>query len=319
MLLTLLCAAVLLVSPQGQTGETLDDARKLVETKDFDGAKKILESLVAHDGSKAEYRYQLSRLLAGHYRDLDAAEEQMEKAVEMADGNAEYHFFMGSVYGAQAQAAGLLSKFSYAKKTKNQFERAVELQPDSIRYRNALFQYYIMAPGIVGGGTDKAKVQAQEVAKRDPFNGHLMLAQVAQKDDDLGGAEIEFKLAIAVKPDSWRPHHLLGYLYLQAKRPDDAIAQFQAYTRLAPKDPNSFDSLADGYLAKGDNDNALKSYLQALGVDPHFPSSLYGSGSCYDKKNMKAEALQQYREYIAENPKGQFTDKAKDRVEELSK
>ncbi len=315
----IVCAAFLFLCPPPQGGETLEDARKLFVAKDYDGARKILEAVVSRDGSNAEARYQLSKLLASHYRDIDAAEEMMEKAVELSEGNAEYHFFMGSIYGSQAQSAGLLSKFSYAKKTKNQFERAVELQPDTIRYRSALFTYYLRAPGIVGGGTDKARVQAQEVGKRDVFQGHVMMAQVAGNDNEFAEAEKEYTLAISANPASWRPHNLLGYLYIQMKRPDDAVSQFQEYVRLAPKDPNSYDSLADGYLAKGNNDEALKSYTQALSVDSHFPSSMYGAGSCYDKKGMKAEALQHFRQYLAENPKGQFAEKAKDRVEELSK
>jgi tetratricopeptide (TPR) repeat protein len=313
------CAVLLFFLSLSSGGENLTDAMRLVAAKDYDGARKILEAVVSHDGSNAEARYQLSRLLANHYRDFDAAEETMEGAVELADGNAGYHFFLGSVYGAQAQAAGLLSKFSYAKKTRDQFERAVALQPDSLRYRSALFAFYLMAPGIVGGGVDKARVQAQEVLKRDACEGYMMLAQIANSEDELDESEKEYKLAISAKPAEWRPHHMLGYLYCRMKRADDAVAQFQEYVRLSPKDPNSYDSLADGYLGKGNTDEALKSYLQALSLEPHFASSIYGAGSCYDTKGMKTEALHYFRQYLAEYPKGQYAGKAEERVDELSR
>jgi tetratricopeptide (TPR) repeat protein len=110
---------------------------------------------------------------------------------------------------------------------------------------------------------------------------------------------------------------LLGYLYLRMKRADDAVTQFREYVRISPKDPNSYDSLADGYLAKGNTDDALKCYTQALAIDPHFPSSVYGAGNCYEAKGMKADALKCFRQYLAENQKGPYADKAKERIEEL--
>jgi tetratricopeptide (TPR) repeat protein len=319
MIQMLACAALLLFSSMTTGGETVADAIKMAAAKDYDGARKVLEAVVSQNGSNTEARYYLSRLLANHYRDYDAAEEMMEATVEKADGNAEYHFFLGAVYGAQAQQAGLLSKFSYAKKTRDQFVRAVELQPDSVRYRAALLSYYLQAPGIVGGGVDKARIQAEEILKRDAYEGHMALAGIENKENQLENAEKEYRMAIAAKPAEWRPHHLLGYLYVRMKRADDAVTQFKEYVRLAPMDPNSYDSLADGYLAKDDTDDALKSYLQALSVDPHFPSSVYGAGNCYETKGMKAEALKSFQQYLAENPKGPYADKAKDKVEELSK
>ncbi len=313
------CAALLFSPSFPSSGETIEGALRLLAAKDYDGARRTLETVISQDGSDAEARYQLGRLLAGLYRDYDAAEEMMEKAVDQADGNAEYHFFLGSVYGTQAQLAGILSKFSYAKKTRNQFERAVTLQPDSVRYRSALLSYYLMAPGIVGGDVDKAREQAQEILRRDAFEGHLALARISDSEKELENAEKEYNLAIAARPASWRPHHLLGYLYLRMKRDDDAIAQFKEFVRLSPKDPNSYDSLADGYMAKGDTDEALKNFLQALSLDPRFPSSVFGAGNCYNAKGMKAEALQYFRQYLAENPKGTYAEKAKDRIDELAR
>ena len=315
----LTCAALLFFPSLTSSGESIAEAMKLLAAKDYDGARKTLETVISRDGSDAAARYQLGRLLAGHYRDFDAAEEMMEKAVENADGNAEYHFFLGSVYGTQAQLAGILSKFSYAKKTRNQFERAVTLQPDSVRYRSALLSYYLMAPGIVGGDVEKAREQAQEILRRDAFEGHMALARISDSEKEPENAEKEYNLAIAARPASWRPHHLLGYLYLRMKRNDDAVAQFKEFVRLSPKDPNGYDSLAEGYAAKGDTDEALKSFLEALSLDPHYPSSVFGAGNCYGAKGMKTEALQYFRQYVAENPKGAYADKAKEQIDELSK
>ena len=53
----------------------------------------------------------------------------------------------------------------------------------------------------------------------------------------------------------------------------DAIALFSANVELFPKEANSYDSLGEAYLAKGDKEKALKYYQKALAVDPGFPSA----------------------------------------------
>jgi tetratricopeptide (TPR) repeat protein len=203
------------------------DAMKMIAAKDYAGARKVLVAIVSQNENDTEARYRLSAVLAGRFHELDEAEALMERAVELADKNAEYHFFLGTVYGSQAQEAGLLSKLSYARKTRDQFERAVELQPDSVRYRQALFTYYLMAPGIVGGGVEKARTQAAEILMRAPYDGHMALAQIGENEKNDSASEQEYKLAIAANPDGWRAHHMLGYLFLRSKRVDQAIAQFK--------------------------------------------------------------------------------------------
>ena len=93
------CVALLLASPIAPGGENVADAMNLIAAKDFDGARKILEAVVSSDETNAEACYQLGRLLSGHYRDFDAAKEVLEKALERADGDAGYHFLLGTVYG----------------------------------------------------------------------------------------------------------------------------------------------------------------------------------------------------------------------------
>lgn len=297
---------------------SIADALKLIETGNNDAARKMLEEIITKDGSNAEAHYHLGRLLAGPFRKYDDAEEQLEKAVELAGTNAEYHFTLGNLYGIQAQNASVFSKLSYAGKVKDEFLRAVELSPETLRYRLALLGYYLQAPGIAGGSVSKAREQAGEILKRDPFEGHIASAQIAEYEKELTLAEQEYRSAISTNPDHWRGYHLLGYFYLKMKRADDAITQFQQYVKRAPKDPNSYDSLADGYIAKGNTDAALGNYLNALNINPVFPSSLYGAARCYDTLGKKIEARQYYLKYLDHVQKGDNADRARERVNDLT-
>ncbi len=61
-------------------------------------------------------------------------------------------------------------------KRRAEFERAVQLDPANVPARVDLAQYYTEAPAIMGGGLDKAREQAEQVAKYDAAKAHLILA-----------------------------------------------------------------------------------------------------------------------------------------------
>jgi tetratricopeptide (TPR) repeat protein len=60
----------------------------------------------------------------------------------------------------------------------------------------------------------------------------------------------------------------LGYELLGKKQIDQAIEIFKLNTLQFPESSNAFDSLGDGYVARGNNDLAMKNYQRALQLDP---------------------------------------------------
>jgi tetratricopeptide (TPR) repeat protein len=313
-----LCCLCLVLVFYTYAQSSLHDGLKFLEQKEYSRAREVFESILKADDANAEAHAGLARVLLAHDRDYDKAEEHLEKAVELNDTNAGYHFYLGNVYGAQAQRAGFFSKISYAKKVQKQFSRAVELGPEDIRYREALMMYYLMAPGIIGGSVEKAKEQAKEILQRKACPGHIAYAQIALYEKNSAWAEQELRQAIHADPKNWRPYHRLGYVYVEQHRYDEAIAQFTQYVVLAPDDANSYDSLGEGYFVKGEIDAAIKQFQKALSVNPKFSASIYNLGRSYEKKNLKSEAVRKYKEYLESEPDGQFADEVKKKVEELS-
>jgi tetratricopeptide (TPR) repeat protein len=53
----------------------------------------------------------------------------------------------------------------------------------------------------------------------------------------------------------------------------DAIREFEAYARIAPREPNPHDSQGEAYLKMGDAEKAVVAYSRALNVDPTFAPS----------------------------------------------
>jgi tetratricopeptide (TPR) repeat protein len=60
----------------------------------------------------------------------------------------------------------------------------------------------------------------------------------------------------------------LGYQLLNGGKIDDAIEVFNKNTELYPNSWNAWDSLAEGYMNKGDKQLAIQYYIKALGMAP---------------------------------------------------
>jgi tetratricopeptide (TPR) repeat protein len=102
--------------------------------------------------------------------DLDEAEDWIEKALKANLKDAEAYYVRGAIMGRQASGS-IFSALSYAEKSVNSFTQAVELQPDSIKYRKGLMQFHTGAPSIAGGDLEIAKVQIEKIRLLDPKAG----------------------------------------------------------------------------------------------------------------------------------------------------
>ena len=108
--------------------------------------------------------------------DSDAAIEILRRPSPRRRRSAEAHYVLGSAYGVKVQAGGMMAAAQYGSKLKDEFEKAVALDPRSIDARYGLVQLYAEAPGIMGGSYEKAFEQAKEIKAIDPVLGHRAYA-----------------------------------------------------------------------------------------------------------------------------------------------
>jgi tetratricopeptide (TPR) repeat protein len=224
-----------------------------------------------------------------------------ERAVQLDPNNATYHLWLGREYGRKAGDSKAFAAASNAKKAKNEFERAVQLDPSNVAARLDLAQYYTEAPGFMGGGVDKARDQASQVAKYDPGNAHLILARVADKQKQYADAEAQYRAAVkqAKNPaDMWLQ---LGDFYREQGRFDD----MQAAVHSAMAEPNKqadayFDAGRELYLAGRDYSVALQylqQYLASGALVESAPAfrAHYLVGQLREKMGQSAAAASEYQ------------------------
>lgn len=101
-----------------------------------------------------------------------------ERASQERPSDARTQSALAQAYGAAAKRAVIFLRIGYARRCLEALERAVELEPTSVPYRQAALTFYLQAPAFVGGSLKKAEAEAAAIAKLDPGEGQLAFAAV---------------------------------------------------------------------------------------------------------------------------------------------
>ena len=230
----------------------------------------------------------------------DRAISACEKAVSLQPNNGEYHLWLGRTYGEKADASNFFSAAGLAKKVRTEFERAVQLDPNNVGARTDLAEFYLEAPGIVGGGQDKARAQADQLAKLNPAKAHWIRGRIAEKNKDLATAETEYRAAIEASHGGGNAWLNLGLFYRKAGRLDDMHDALQKAAS-APMDQPEVLVDAASTLLRANRDlpfatQLVRRYLSSSTVEqaPQFKAH-YLLGTILEKQGDKAGAAREYQ------------------------
>ena len=225
----ILLACVLLIPIAAPT--FADSApQQLLASGRVDDALQILQSQTSRPIVDAE-SYNLLCRAYFMLEEWDRAISACERATSLDPRNSQYFMWLGRVYGEKADRAGFFSAAGLAKKVRSSFERAVELDPRNWEARTDLAEFYLEAPGIVGGGKDKARAQAEAIQPLNPAMAHWVLARLAEKNNDAAGAEREYRSEIAASQSSARSWFDLAAFLRHTHRldeMDDALRKLEA-------------------------------------------------------------------------------------------
>lgn len=169
--------------------------------------------------------------------DYEKAMSLFEKAIAVQPRTARYHNWYGKACGRRAERVVFFRAMGLAKKVAASFEKAVELEPGNADALNDLLEFYLAAPSVVGGGSDKAPPLAARLAKISAAEGHRAQALILAKKKDYAGAESEYRRALELEPDKvGRLLDLAAFLAERGRHPE-ADALFDRAARLAPGAP----------------------------------------------------------------------------------
>jgi Flp pilus assembly protein TadD len=241
----------------------LDQARKLYQLTDYEASLKILQGIQVKDGPVLELIGR-NHYMQGEYK---KATEVLEKAVAAEPGNSDYELWLGRAFGRRAETASPFTAPPNANKARQHFEKAVQCNPHNMEALSDLFEYYLEAPGFLGGGLDKAVGVAGAMASIDPVQGHWAQARLAEKKKEFGSAEEHLQRAAEMAPrQAGRLIDLARFLAKQG-RYQESDQSFRKAEKIAPNSPQVIYARADTYIEQGRNLAAarklLNRYLEA--------------------------------------------------------
>ncbi len=240
-----------------ESAETLSKAEELYKRTEYEASLALLD--------QRSFQSPTNFLIGRNYfmmGDFKKASEFFQKAASGNPTNSEYMDWLGRTYGKRAETSNPLSAPVYASKARQAFEKAVDLDGKNSDALSDLFDYYLEAPGFMGGGYDKAQAVAERIATVDPPEGYYVKAQLDKKRKEFGAAEQHFRKAIAVAPQE------VGHLITLAKfladqgRNKESDAVFLQAEKVKPDAPQVWFARADVLIKQKRNLPEARSLLQ---------------------------------------------------------
>jgi tetratricopeptide (TPR) repeat protein len=177
--------------------------------------------------------------------ELKQATDYLLKAAQEDPTSSDYMDWLGRIYGKRAETSSMLTAPGFANKARQAFEKAVDLDSTNRDALSDLFDYYLDAPGFMGGGYDKAAAIVNKTATIDPPEAFFERAKLAQKRKEYSSAEEHLRQAAAAAP------HGVGYLINLAKllakegRTQESEQVFRQAEEIKPNTPSIWYAHAD--------------------------------------------------------------------------
>jgi len=233
---------------------------ELAQMKRFSEAAESLEKAAALDPTNHQAYFNLA-IVQIELRSFSAAREALERAIVAKPDVAGYHEKLGSVLielkdwkGAQTALKKSLELDPTLFKAHFKLGRCSEELEDS---QNALYQYsdaIMTGPRFLPSYSALGRLYAD---LRYPEQAAQVLAEA-------------LKVAMPGTEEEANIHHLLGTVYQQQRKYDEAISEFQSALGIVPGMSDALFSLGWTYALQGNDEEAkryLDKYVMMAGAD----------------------------------------------------
>jgi tetratricopeptide (TPR) repeat protein len=209
--------------------------------------------------------------MLGEYK---KSSEFLEKAAALTPNDAQCLLWLGRAYGRRAETSNPFSAPGFATKARQMFEKVVALEPANREAIGDLFDFYLDAPGFLGGGQSKAEALASRVSQIDPAEGLYYQAQLDDRRNQYDSAEQKLRRAIQIAPTQAGRYLELAKFLAKRGRIPESEAMFGEAARLSPNNPHQIFDRASLYVKERRNlaqaRELLERYLR-LPLTPNDP------------------------------------------------
>ena len=280
----------------------------LIKAKKYSEAEKAATAKLVQDPANAEALAGkvVAILAAGNDSRVDEAIKLSEQCLRAHASLSICHLANGKAVGMKAMQGGMMAAMGSAGKIRDAFKRAVELDPRSMDARFSLLQFYVLAPGMMGGGVARAEQLVAETTALNGEAGKLMAGYVDLKegrvakaeaaamaarpgaDDELrerqeallvniagkhmsdkkyGDAERVLREAARRFPDSDTPPYMIGRALQEQGKHREAISAIEPLLAKTPRAHMHY-RIGQSQQALGETAKAAAAYERALAFEP---------------------------------------------------
>jgi tetratricopeptide (TPR) repeat protein len=299
---------------------------RLFDARAFAAAQACLAARAGKQPAEAEALFYLGRTYYER-RQFGPAIDWLKRAVAREPGRSDFHDWLGRAYGLAAQRAAVVRQFGLAIKARQEFARAVELDPANPDALEDLLEFQSQAPAFLGGSLEQASRHAAELERRDPLRGRLARAEILLRQPagpsgpaapasaaaprgpgGLPAAERLLRAAAADFPNDSRPRLALADAYEQAGRLEQAADEIEAALRLDPDNADAHEALARVAALSGRRldraEELLTRDLQRLPAedDAALADCHYALGAVLERQGDRGRAREHYQEALRRDP-----------------
>jgi len=225
----------------------------------------------------------------------DEAEKYFREVTELAPQLADGYLDMGLAQLKQGKLAEAVASLQVALQRNpkasgaqmflgiayyqmNHFEQARDAlqQEIAVNPENPEALMWLGITELAAGNPGEAVVPLDKAAELSPKDINIL--------DYRGRAHLlvskdSYARMYALDPNSWRMHRLSAQIYSESNQHKEAIREYEAAIKLAPKQADLYEELGDQYRKDGSLDLSVAAYKNELQLTPRNAIALYDLGS----------------------------------------
>jgi tetratricopeptide (TPR) repeat protein len=303
-----------------QDAAELRSAQESFNAGDYASARKTLQAALEKSADDPEIHFWLGRS-SYELLDFNTAAASFERAVQLQPKSPLYHQWLGRTYSEKADREHSLS---LARKTKKEFQSAVQLDPSNISARRDLAEYEMDAPWIAGGDKDDARKQVEAIAALDPVEGSLARAMyVFHAEKKTAQAEEIYRKLLQQKPQRIQPYFEIARFFQHRGRVADLEMAIQGAAAIDASDLRLDYFRGVALFLEGNDlpgaERLLTKYISGAPQRSNWPfhaDAREWLGRTFEAAGKRTEAIAQYREALRLDPRSKF---AHERLSKLEK
>lgn len=270
----------------------LRQAEAALDKKNYSAAEPLLQQVTSKNPTNYRAWFDLGYVYTATGRKLEAMEAYRKSVAAKPD-----------VFESNLNL-GLMLAQTGSPDAEQYLRAATQLKP-SAQSQEGLARAWLSLGQVLERNKPAEAVQAfGEAAKLQPKDPepHLSAGAILERENDLAGAEREYKAALTLAPNSADALVGLANLYLQSKRLPEAEAALRGYLAVESKNGPAHIQLGRVLEAQGKHAEAATEFELGLQLAPDDLNAQRDLAFCYANagKYDKAEGI--YRSLLAKQP-----------------